>query len=203
MSLSLSVFIPDENLSLKDKEHVAIHGSGLPVLKNKFDDSLWSVAVYEVWQAPCIYIHLKFIIQELIYNIKKANKDDDFSIETYKNIGLELIKIGEGFKMLLSEFDYFSAIFPLFQELSKTNQDYNEKFNKAKLTEIYQKIYKDVVQSRRLQRDQMCVDIQTSERKDKFLKEKEKLLEEIKIFNILGGSKEEIKSLDYLMDGWD
>ena len=194
MSLSLSIVIPDENLSLK-KDYITIYGNGSPIFQNNLDNSLWSVAVYEVWQAPYIYLHLKFMMEELICNIKKANKDVDFSIETYKNIGLELMKIGEGFKMLLSEFKYFSAIFPLFQELFKINQEYNDKFKQAKLTETYQKIYNDIVQ--------LQVDIQTSEKKDipEFLIQKEKLSKDINMFKLLGGSKEEIESLYYLMDG--
>jgi hypothetical protein len=192
--ISLSIIIPDEKLSL-NKEYATVFGCGSP-FQNNLDDSLWSLAIYEVWEAPYIYKHLKFMIEELIYIIKKANEIVDFSTETYKNIGLKLLKIGEGLGEGLKISSGFSTIFPLFQELFEINREYNDKFKQAKIIEIYHTIYNNIVQ--------LQVDIETSEKKDipEFLIEKDKLIKDINMFKLLG-SKEEIKSLEYLMEGVD
>ena len=193
-TISLSIVIPDvSDVSNLSKKYYTICGSGFPLSSE--DYSLWSLAVYEVWETNKIYMHLMLKIHELIYDIQKAKQESDFSKETRKNIGIEMIKIGEAVKMFNFISNESYKIFHAVVELFETNREYDNKYNQVQLTEIYQKIYNDMVQ--------LQVDIQTSKKKDNpsFTTEKNKLLENLKMFKFLGGNASEIESLDRLMDG--
>jgi len=192
---SLSIIIPTID-NLLDKDCASISGNGPPL---SADNSLWSLAVYEVWDSVYVYRDLKAMIEYLWEEIDCASFYMDFRKETRQKFEHQRLKVTEGVAMLYMSGEENKAynLLPMLNILVGSSQKYDDMY--SKVCEMYEEIYHRILQ--------LQVDIQVCADKEMefcdFIKEKKLIQAAMKKFKEIGGIEEEMRILNRLMEGVD
>jgi len=136
--MSLSIIIPtvdnllDDKDDKDDKDYSSICRGGSPL---SVDNSLWSLAVYEVWDSVYVYRDLKDMIEYLWEEIDCASFYMDFRKKTRERFERQLFKVTEGVSMLYlsGEEGKTYNLLPMLNVLAGSSKKYEDMIRKIEL----------------------------------------------------------------------